>query len=334
MVFITLEFLNFHAVKNRINKLNSKSNLTKNSYTSNGYINCLTILGGFNNQLEQFWFLSILAQKTRRGLVEPRIKLIDQPNAPKYNLSEIINRPKYFSNLPIIQQEDYINHCGPYIKTIKLPSLNWYEIDQLQHVIDLINNEPEYICINIDFVPSYEFFGSNSFKNWIPSFKELVLPNFEFLKLIKDQADDFLISNNLENIDYLSVQLRRGDYLDHCKSLFSHQAGNWAFGMIYDDRFSDFDRSKWEEFEKHCYPSISSFVNRITDFKLSKSSNITKTLILTNVNNTEIAELKQEFNINGLELIRFSPKLELIPSNIKWNITHSLAVEMELARRG
>ncbi|KXN66466.1 hypothetical protein CONCODRAFT_80488 [Conidiobolus coronatus NRRL 28638] len=337
LIFILLCWISYKGPRNRLTNLNSLLDRRIDSslaYRPIGYIDCTEFYGGFNNQLEQLWFLNILAQKTNRGLVEKPFKLIDKPGSPVADFSELVDHSKYYSNLPVIKESEYIDHCGPYRKRVDLPELNWHEADQLQYVIDLINNMPEHICINIGFVPSYDFFGSSSFKNWVPDFKKLVLPNFKFSKLIIDQADSFIKTNNLENTDYLSAQLRRGDYKEHCKRLFSFGADTWAFGMVYGDKFSDFDRSKWEEFEKHCYPSIPSFVNRITDFKSSKSSNVIKALVLTNANNDEIAELKNELSSNGLEFLRFEPKLELIPSNVKWTITHSLAVEMELARRG
>jgi hypothetical protein len=41
-----------------------------------------------------------------------------------------------------------------------------------------------------------------------------------------------------------------------------------------------------------------------------------------------------DFHSGNLEYFRFEPNEKLIPSGIHWTITHSLAVEMELARRG
>ncbi|KXN66467.1 hypothetical protein CONCODRAFT_11684 [Conidiobolus coronatus NRRL 28638] len=199
-------------------------------------------------------------------------------------------------------------------------------------MIEKINSLPDKACISVGHFPSYDFFGGK-FINCVPAFKELILPNFEFSKLIQIQADYFAQQHGLLDNNYISVQFRRGDFEKHCRDAFSFRMDNWAFGRLLEDKYK-FDIASWEEFKNHCYPSTLQLVKKITEFNSNISSPVSKVLILTNANNTEINELKKELNSNGLEFLIFAPKQDNIPNDVRWTVTHSLFVEMELARLG
>ncbi|KXN66465.1 hypothetical protein CONCODRAFT_11682 [Conidiobolus coronatus NRRL 28638] len=192
--------------------------------------------------------------------------------------------------------------CGPYTKSIKLTPRDWLTEDQMEYMIYKINSRPEHIY--------YKFFARPKFVNWILTFNELVLSNFEFSSLIKSIAESFEISNGLED-----------------------GYEGWAFNFKYKDKFV-YDVGSWDEFKLHSYPEISQFVERILQINITLDTLVNKILLMTNANHVELSDLKDQFSQNKLELTRFEPKLDLIPEGVKWTVTHSLVIEMELATRG
>lgn len=334
--FVFFVWLMSESSLSKLDRMNSELNYvthSKLSYKPKGYINVLTMIGGFNNQLEQLWFLNILAQRTNRGLVEKPMKLITKVFGPVRNISEIINRDKYLSVLPTIQEREYFKHCRHNIKRIDLPELNWFENDELERMINEINNTPDDACITLGFFPSYALFGRDKFVDWVPTFKELILPNFEFSSHIKLQADQFVKENGLKDGNFVSVQFRRGDFERHCGALFTYPTPDWSFAKLVGDKYA-YDTGDFDEHWKHCYPTVDELADIIHNLSTSLSKPFTKVLIMTNAKKDEIEELKQALSSKNLEYLRFSPDLNIVPKSIGWTITHSLAVEMELGIRG
>jgi hypothetical protein len=336
LLFLITSYINYRSINSRIDDLygqlihSTHSNL---KYSPKGFIQGSQLLGGFNNQLEQLWFLNILAQRTGRVLAEKTLRPIDNLFGSRINMTELINRDKYLDNLATVPESEYLKHCGPYSFQVKLPKNRGWDFDELEYMIEKINSLPDKACISVGQFPPYGFFASGKFLNWVPTFKDLVLPNFEFSNLIQQQADYFSQQHNITDSSYISAQFRRGDFEKHCKRIFSFGMTNWAFGMLLEDKFQ-FDKSNWNEYEDHCYPSTSRLVKKIADFNSNTKLPVNKVLLLTNANKIEIEQLKIELHAENLELLRFTPNEQLIPSEVKWTITHSLAVEMELSRRG
>jgi hypothetical protein len=336
LIFLFVYYINYRSINARTDALYNQINYKTNSnlkYSPKGFIQGSQLLGGFNNQLEQLWFLNILAQRTGRVLAEKTLRPIDNLLGSRINMTELINRDKYLSNLATVPESEYLKHCGPYSFQVKLPRNKGQGFDELDYMIEKINSLSDKACISVGQFPSYDFFASGKFLNWVPTFKDLVLPNFEFSSLIQSQADYFAQQHDLTSSNYISVQFRRGDFEKHCKSVFSYGMTNWAFGMLLEDKYR-FVKGNWDEFNDHCYPSTSRLVKKIINFNSNKKLPASKVLILTNAKNTEIKQLKIELQSKNLDLLRFTPNNKLIPSDVKWTITHSLAVEMELARRG
>jgi hypothetical protein len=50
-----------------------------------------------------------------------------------------------------MKEQDYVEKCGVYIKTIKIASKNWLAEDQMDYMISTINSAPEDVCIDLDF---------------------------------------------------------------------------------------------------------------------------------------------------------------------------------------
>jgi hypothetical protein len=336
LIFISFYWLNYYSPLNRIQSLNSRLNTNLHGqldYTPRGYIYCIWIPGGLNNQLEQLWFLNILARRTKRGLVETKLKLVDNLLSSRVNISELINRDKYLSNLPTIQIEDFATHCGPYIRKIDLPDRDWMLEDEINYLVDELNDIPQHFCIVLNQFPTYKFFARPGFTNWVDEFKTGLLPHFEFSELIKDQAADFLKTHNMEDGNFLSVQFRRGDFKDHCKVLFNLKYDNWSFGhLLTNSSVTELDN--WDEFNDHCFPTTQQFIAKLNQIISGLPKTLKKVLFLTNAGLPELNIIQKELNSQNLEFVRFTPNEKLIPQEIEWCETHSLAVEMELAKLG
>ncbi|KXN66469.1 hypothetical protein CONCODRAFT_11686, partial [Conidiobolus coronatus NRRL 28638] len=124
LLFFITSYINYKSINSRIDDLYSQLIYSTHSnlkYNPKGFIQGSQLLGGFNNQLEQLWFLSILAQRTGRVLAEKKLRPIDKLLGSRVNMTEFINRNKYLDNLATVPESEYLKHCGPYSYQVKLP---------------------------------------------------------------------------------------------------------------------------------------------------------------------------------------------------------------------
>jgi hypothetical protein len=108
---------------------------------------------------------------------------------------------------------------------------------------------------------------------------------------------------------------------------------SWAFNFKHNEKFK-YNVEDWDEFRLHCYPEISQLVEKVSQIIKSLDSPVNKVLLMTNADQAELSDLKNQFKQNEVQIFIFEPKLELIPEDVNWNMAHSLSVEMELAIRG
>jgi hypothetical protein len=75
LAFFIISYINYRSINSRTEALYSQINYKIHSninYTPKGFIHVPQLLGGLNNQLEQLWFINILAERTGRVLAEKK----------------------------------------------------------------------------------------------------------------------------------------------------------------------------------------------------------------------------------------------------------------------
>lgn len=140
----------------------------------------------------------------------------------------------------------------------------------------------------------------------------------------------------------LAIHIRRGDYGPHCHKMATYASGynSWNLLPSLPDVFNppnniEEGSEAFEEFMRHCWPSIEDIVRRVRDVKLdyeARGGKLRSIYVLTNGKQPWIDTLSEHLLMSGMGWERVTSSLDLTFISEPEKLVNQ-AVDMEIARR-
>lgn len=290
------------------------------------YLSFNTLSAGFNNQCHEILLYVYLAYCTnRRYVYHPFAASAWQESDQPFE--RVLNMQALSSHL--ISTKDFDARCQGRTVTIRVDK--WPMHNRLDAFFDTLREHVNEPCLHVDtWVLDWDYAETTDLIQYWPHYRDVVLRQFQWSALVRKAAEDIVAKFKKHGVtDFVSVHVRRGDYVNHCKFLFS---ANKPF--IYWNHLPSKQKEGVQpvsqnitDFLRHCLPSPEDITIRIESLIKANAHWLSSTRglhVMHTGGSSIVSHLKQHF---GKQFAFYIDSDELAPSDL------NVMTDMEVARR-